>query len=135
MALETALIQLPFGAGLAEDTDERLIPPGRWARLENLVCNKGGAFEKRYGFGEIIATSDTGTVEAPCFVVDFYGAPAFFSDPLLALPRVYQSASGSTRAVDRGLACPASMRAKNVGNRWVKPRSFARPREHASLRA
>lgn len=22
-----------------------------------------------------------------------------------------------------------------VGNRWVKPRSFARPREHASLRA
>lgn len=113
MALETAILNLPFASGLDQAIDERLLPAGKWARLDNLVCNKSGALEKRYGFAEVLPTADGFPIERPAQMGDFYSAPWCIDDPTTGspLPRIYQHDGKFFRG--RGRACPAMITAKN----------------------
>lgn len=50
MVLEYGTIQIPFGAGLAQGIDPRVVPVGRLLDAQNAWIDKAGAVRKRHGF-------------------------------------------------------------------------------------
>lgn len=80
--LESATLDVPLTGGLAEKVDRRVLPPGSYAVLENLVQDKAGAFKKRYGFGTVSGTPP----ENPAQVGAHSGQPWAVSTPSGATP-------------------------------------------------
>src|SRR5688572_8579506 len=80
--LESATLDVPLTGGLAEKVDKRVLPPGSYAVLENLVQDKAGAFKKRYGFGTASGTPPSN----PAQVGAHSGQPWAVSTPAGATP-------------------------------------------------
>jgi hypothetical protein len=50
MPLEKQVIDIPLTGGLAEGIDPRIVPPGSFLQLENVITDRTGAFVKRNGY-------------------------------------------------------------------------------------
>lgn len=59
MALPKQDIPLNFSQGVDTKTDPKQIPIGKFSQLRNVVFNKGGLLEKRFGFGQLPSLPDT----------------------------------------------------------------------------
>jgi hypothetical protein len=53
MPLQRQDLELPLSGGLLQQVDERVLPSGRWARVDNLLPQRQGALTKRQGYGRI----------------------------------------------------------------------------------
>lgn len=94
--LESAPLDIPLAGGLAENVDPRVLPPGSFAVLENLVQNKAGAFSKRYGFGEETNVNDqAGAVAEPVNLLCHQGQPVAVAREAPSAPAVYQFDNGA----------------------------------------
>jgi hypothetical protein len=88
--LEGAPLPIPLSGGLAQNVDARVLPPGSYAVLENLVQSAAGAFEKRYGFAAVSDAHSGGTVENPTLIATYQSRPVCLSVPDTSPPEVYQ---------------------------------------------
>ncbi len=92
--LESATLEIPLQGGLAEKVDPRVLPPGSYAVLENLVQDKAGAFKKRYGFGTVSAAHTGGIVANPSNLFVYQDEPIAIADDGLT-PEIYQHDGGN----------------------------------------
>jgi hypothetical protein len=97
--LESATLDIPLTGGLAEKADPRVLPPGSYAVLENVVQDKAGAFRKRYGFGTVFPITPGGELlESPSNMGAFREQPFAISNPPGSAPKIYQLDGDSWRA-------------------------------------
>lgn len=61
MPLQTGLIRIPLGRGLAQGEDERLVVPGSMGEANNVIVDRVGRYTPRPGWGQLSATSEDGS--------------------------------------------------------------------------
>lgn len=53
MPLARQELELSLAGGVAQQVDERVLAPGKWSTVDNLVPNRQGALTKRRGYGQV----------------------------------------------------------------------------------
>lgn len=117
MSLQTQVVDIPLGGGLAQHIDQKLAEPGQFLTLQNLEHTEAGSLKKRTGYGTLPTTAtDTYTVPAP-LALDAVGSELVMvgSRPADALqyeacPYLWSWSSALTKWSPRSSVCPLTIK-------------------------
>lgn len=120
MPLARQDLELSLAGGLAQQVDERVLAPGKWSTVDNMVPNRQGALTKRRGYGQIPRD-----VYGAAFVADVVDAIDSRRDEILA----YGRQDGATRVwswsttldqwIDKDNVSPCSARVEPVASSYT----------------
>lgn len=125
MALETQIVDIIIDGGLNQKYDARVIGPGSWIALDNVVYRQHGALEKRNGYGALTTTvfdltgntTLDGVYKLDVLASDLVAlsAPSPAAGAIGRLPMMHTFAeSGTDRWTAQGTACPLALERRTV---------------------
>lgn len=121
MALQRQELELPLSGGLLQQADERILPVGRWATVNNMLPVRNGALTKRQGYGLI----PTSTFPAGDLVADVVDVIDSRGDEVLAYghrhgaTRMWSWSPTLERWVDKDDVSPCSAIVRPVASAYV----------------
>ena len=118
-ALPTQVIEIPIDGGLNEKYDPRVIGPGSWLTIENLVYKQHNALEKRAGYGTVGLSTVGGGSLSDVRKLDVLGdSLVALTRPEGKLPVMHTYADVALGVTPewstQGTACPMSLSRRTV---------------------
>lgn len=110
MALQKQLVQLAFGQGLEQDTDEKMLDAGKLLVCENAIFKKRGRLSKRSGYDKLSNLTATGsTLSSGTYLADFNSELLQYSNQ-----KLYSYSQSTESWIDKGSIVPSTIRSYQI---------------------